>query len=167
MSTPYLSLPLINKNKNLYFTQSLLDTFPLYDDYQYNVCTIKQAYTDKQIALHKHIDDIILIMEPFVQSCPQICRSQARDVNKKIFEIGKFINPSSKKCIFKSGNIDTSDTIDKLNTFRFYLMKYCHINIPYDSTLKEYSVELHLYLDTIIKYVKNKQKESLKNLRRS
>jgi hypothetical protein len=158
MYTPYLSLPLINKNKKLYFSQSLLEIFPLYDDFPYNICTIKKTYTDKQIALHKHIDNTISIMEPFVQSCPQICRSQTIDVNKKIIEIGKFINPSSKKCIFKCDNIDTSDTIDKLNTFRFHLMKYCHKNIPYEPTLKEYSVEFHLYLDTIIKYIKNKQK---------
>lgn len=162
---PAISLK-FNKDtsKCIYFPQSLLSinynsSLPIQntvsnDDTQ--TWFIRPPYTEQQINFHNYIDKLSNIMNPYVLGVPQLCRSQAQDVHKLIMGLGKFMNSTSKKFIFKNNNIDTQDTLQKLNVLQFNLIKYCNTKLPNNTIIKEHCEELHLHLQTTINFIKKK-----------
>ena len=117
---------------------------------------IRPEYTKEQINLHNYIDKISIVMNPNVSGVPQLCRSQARDVHKLIIGLGKFMNATNKNFIFKNNNIDTQDTLQKLNVLQFNLIKYCNTRLPNSTIIKDHCEELHLHLQTTMNFIKKK-----------
>lgn len=148
-----------SSSKCNHFPQSLLSTkqYPSLVSMSENKhTTIRPAYTVEQIKLHNYIDFLLSTMNPCLLGVPQLCRSQARDVHKLIYGIGKFMNSSNKNCIFKNTDIDTQYTLQKLNLLQFSLIKYCNTKLPNDKLIKAHCEDLHSRLQAAINHVKKK-----------
>ncbi len=162
---PIISLK-FNRNtpKCIYFPQSLLSinynsslpTQNMFSNDNTQTWFIPPPYTEEQINFHNYIDKISNIMNPYVLGVPQLCRSQAQDVHKLIMGLGKFMNPIDKNFIFKINNIETEDSLQKLNVLQFNLIKYCNTRLPNNTIIKEHCEELHLHLQTTMNFIKKK-----------
>lgn len=148
--------PSIFFNKKLLFTNNSLlcsDSFSSKrEQFLYKV------YTIEQLNFHDYIDEISYILNQSVLNIPQLSRSQDRDVHKLITCIGVFMNSSNKNCIFKNNNINTEDTLKKLNILKLELLKYCFIKHSNNKPINDHYEELKLYLQTTINYIKKKKK---------
>lgn len=101
-----------------------------------NLWVSKKPYSIEQIKLHEHLEKIFAkISKPYVAS-PVIIYYDWLDIHKDITRIGRFFNPKSKLYIFKS-QIDTADTIHKLNTLQQSLSKYVFIKCPVEFDTNE------------------------------
>ena len=157
-----------NGDNKVDFPQSLLkDTHMNASPQSYiiqdNGSLLPVPYSEKQMFFHDLIDKISQIMTPCFNGIPQLHRSQAQDIRKHICTLGKFVNPVSKECIFNRINLNTKETVVKLNHLRLDLMRYSCINMSHDNILQQYCYELNIYIETIIKYIIKKD-ESIKAL---
>lgn len=150
---PQMLLSMDDKYKNK-FPQSLLYHNNIHND----------AYINKNnLKFHLFIEKCYDTMIPCFVNNPQLCRSQAIDVYKNIYALGQFVNPVSKKCIFKNRrHLDTNDTIIKLNRLRLGLLKYSRKNfLDEKGFYEEFFFNLDMYIETIIKYIIKKEADRL------
>lgn len=119
---------------------------------------IINTYTTRQFELHQQIDRAISFMRSPIVYSPQIIAGRMHDVSCAIRGIGRFLNPTSSRWIFKHDDCKyVIDTLQKLTAMKVALIKFYHLKFDEDDDKMDYDeyTELHFYMDAAIAYIKS------------
>lgn len=111
-----------------------------------NIVLSSKPYSKAELEFHKHIDNIISLMNKPICHVPQIQYGRFQDVSKEIKKIGTFFNHHKKNYIFKD-LINKTDLQVKLVRLKLLFNKFIILKLSDDSfsmydydLLKEYII---------------------------